>query len=224
MTSVTATRYVVLLGAPGAGKGTQAAVLSKALGLPHLASGDVFRSVRQEDSELAATVRSYYDKGLLIPDAVTIKIMLAVLSRDEYAAGVMLDGFPRTLDQAKALDQQLEKSGRSITRVLHLRVPTEELVRRISGRLLCRNCDAVYHERTHPPKQAGVCDRCGGSLYQRVDDTAETARTRLETYFRETEPLVDYYRGKGTLCDVDGLQSVEAVGLELQRCLAEKGS
>jgi len=223
VTSVTATRYVVLLGGPGAGKGTQAINLTKRLGLPHLASGDVFRSIRQEDSELGALVRSYYDKGLLVPDDVTIRMILAALSGDGYAAGAMLDGFPRTLDQARALDDQLVASGRAITRVLYLRVPPEELVHRISGRLLCRGCDAVYHERNNPPLTAGRCDRCGGELYQRVDDSAETARTRLDAYFRDTEPLVAYYRKQGKLCEVDGQQGVEAVRRELERCMSEEG-
>jgi len=214
---------VVLLGGPGAGKGTQATSLTKSLGLPHLASGDVFRSVRQEDSELGALVRSYYDRGLLVPDDVTIRMILAALSADRYVAGAMLDGFPRTLDQARALDEQLEASGRAIGRVLYLRVPAEELVRRMSGRLLCRGCDAVYHERNNPPREAGRCDRCGGELYQRVDDSEEAARTRLETYFRDTEPLVAYYREQGKLCEVDGQQSVGAVGRELERCVSEEG-
>jgi adenylate kinase len=223
VTSATATRYIVLLGGPGAGKGTQAAALTKSLGLPHPASGDIFRSVRQEDSELGAMVRSYYDKGLLVPDEATIAIILAVLSRADYASGAMLDGFPRTLEQAKTLDRQLEASGKAIARVLYLHVPPEELIRRISGRLLCRNCDAVYHERNSPPRRPGVCDRCGGELYQRVDDTLETARTRLERYFHDTEPLVSYYRLQGNLCEVDGTQSVEAVERELQHCVIEKG-
>jgi adenylate kinase len=223
VTSVATARYVILLGGPGAGKGTQALTLTRTLGLPHMASGDVFRSVRQEDSELDALVRSYYDKGLLIPDDVTIRIILSVLARDEYGAGAMLDGFPRTLDQARALDESLAASGKSIAKVLYIRVPAEELVKRISGRLLCRGCSAVYHERNTPPRKAGVCDACGGELYQRVDDSAETARTRLDAYFRDTEPLVDYYRRQGRLCEVDGLQSVEAVGQDLQRCMTEEG-
>jgi adenylate kinase len=222
VTSVTATRYLVLLGAPGAGKGTQAAALTKQIGLPHVASGDVFRTVRQEESELGALVRSYYDKGLLVPDEVTIRVMLSVLSRDAYVAGAMLDGFPRTIDQARALDDDPTHSGKSVWRVVYMRVAPEELVRRISGRWLCRGCNAVYHELNSPPRTAGVCDSCGGELYQRVDDTAETARTRLQTFFAETEPLVEYYRGQGKLCEVDGGQSVEVVADAIYACV-EKG-
>ena len=223
MTGAGTSRYLVLLGAPGAGKGTQALFLTEALGLPHMASGDVFRAVRSEDSELGALVRSYYDQGLLIPDEVAIRIILSVLERQEYAAGAMLDGFPRTLDQARALDAALAQQGRSITKVLYIRVPADELIPRISGRLLCRGCSAVYHQRTMPPRVQGVCDICGGELYQRVDDTEETARTRLRAFFEETEPLVDYYREQDRLCEVNGSQSVEAVGRDLQACMAEEG-
>jgi adenylate kinase len=219
LTSTTATRYLILLGAPGAGKGTQAGVLSKALDLPHMASGDVFRAVRQEQSELGELVRSYYDKGLLVPDEVTIRVILSVLSRDEYARGAMLDGFPRTIEQARALDAELQESGRSIWKVVYLDVATEELARRLSGRWLCRGCPAVYHEINNPPKNAGVCDNCGGELYQRVDDTAETVRTRLMTFVRETEPLVDYYEKQGKLCRVNGEQPMDAVTRGIEACV-----
>lgn len=221
MTSATTTRYLILLGAPGAGKGTQASSLTDALHLPHVASGDVFRAARQEDSELGELVRSYYDNGLLIPDEVTIRIMLAVLSRDAYAAGAMLDGFPRTLDQAAALDENLAASGRSVWKVVYINVAPEELVKRISGRWLCRGCSAVYHDQNHPPRTPGVCDVCGGALYQRVDDTAETARTRLGAFFKDTEPLVAYYRSQGKLCEVNGEQGVEAVTRDIEACVRE---
>jgi adenylate kinase len=219
LTSVTATRYLILLGAPGAGKGTQAGVLSKALDLPHMASGDVFRAVRQEQSDLGELVRSYYDKGLLVPDEVTIRVILSVLSRDEYARGAMLDGFPRTIDQAQALDAELRGSGRSIWRVAYLEVATEELMRRLSGRWLCRGCSSVYHEINNPPRKAGTCDNCGGELYQRVDDSAETVRTRLATFMRETEPLVNYYEAQGKLCRVNGDQPVDAVTRSIEACV-----
>ncbi len=221
MTSTTSTRYIVLLGAPGAGKGTQALVLTSVLGLPHVASGDVFRAVRQEASSLGDLVRSYYDKGLLIPDEVTIQIMLSVLGRDAYEAGAMLDGFPRTLEQARALDADLASSGRAVWKAIYIKVDPEELIRRISGRWLCRGCSAVYHERNHPPRTPGVCDVCGSELYQRVDDTEETARTRLAAFFKETEPLVEYYRSQGKLCEVDGEQDVVAVTHAIETCVGE---
>lgn len=219
MTSTTATRYLILLGAPGAGKGTQAAALGQALSLPHVASGDVFRAVRKEDSELGELVRSYYDKGLLVPNEVTIRVMLSVLSHDEYASGAMLDGFPRTIDQAQALDSELQRLGREVWRVVYIQVPEEELVRRIAGRWLCRGCSSVYHEINSPPRKPGVCDNCSSELYQRVDDTAETVRTRLATFFSETEPLVDYYQSQGKLCVVQGEQPVSAVTRSIEACV-----
>ena len=219
MTSATATRYLILLGAPGAGKGTQAGVLARDLALPHVASGDVFRTVRKEESDLGELVRSYYDKGLLVPDDVTIRVMLSVLSRDEYTRGAMLDGFPRTIEQARALDSELEQSGKEVWRVVYIQVAEEELVRRIAGRWLCRNCGSVYHEINRPPQKPRVCDDCGGELYQRVDDAAETVRTRLATFFRETEPLVEYYRTRGKLCVVKGEQPVSAVTSSIEACV-----
>jgi len=163
-TASTQTRYVILLGGPGAGKGTQAQTLVDATGIAHLASGDVFRAVRQEDSELGELVRSYYDKGLLVPDDVTIRLILDVLGRERYRTGAMLDGFPRTLDQARALDQALAGQGEAIWKVLYIKVAPDILLGRISGRLLCRTCDAVYHEQFNPPALPGVCDVDGGAL------------------------------------------------------------
>lgn len=210
--------YVLLLGAPGAGKGTQAEQIVRDLKLAHVASGDVMRAMRLEQSELAELVRSYYDKGLLVPDDVVIRAMLARL---EGVDGALLDGFPRTLEQAKALDSALDAKGQHIDKVVYINVPSEELVGRLAGRWICRNDGGhVFHERNRPPKTAGVCDSCGGELYQRPDDTVETAKRRLEEYFNLTAPLIDYYRAQGKLCEVNGLQSVEDVGRELMGCLA----
>jgi adenylate kinase len=207
----------LLLGAPGAGKGTQAETLVRELNLKHVASGDVLRAIRVEESELGALVRSYYDKGLLVPDDVVIQVMLAKL---EGASGALLDGFPRTLEQAKALDGALAAKGDTIGKVAYINVPTEELTGRLAGRWICRNDGGhVFHERNRPPKQAGVCDLCGGELYQRPDDTVETAQRRLEEYFKLTAPLINYYRGQGKLCEINGLQSVDAVGRDLLGCL-----
>jgi adenylate kinase len=209
--------YVLLLGAPGAGKGTQAARIVDAFHLTHVASGDVLRAIRQEDSELGALVRSYYDKGLLVPDDVVIRVML---SRLDGLEGALLDGFPRTLEQAKALDAALAAKGRRIDKVIYINVPTDELIGRLAGRWICRNDGAhVFHERNRPPRVPGVCDICGGELYQRPDDTVETAQRRLEEYFKLTAPLIEYYRAQGKLCEVNGQQDIEAVGRDLMRCL-----
>lgn len=209
--------YVLLLGAPGAGKGTQAETLVRELGLAHIASGDVMRAIRQEDSELGALVRSYYDRGLLVPDEVVIRVMLARLDGTSEA---LLDGFPRTLEQARALDAALAAKGQHIARVVYINVPPEELIGRLAGRWICRTDGAhVFHERNRPPQTPGRCDVCGGELYQRPDDTVETAQRRLEEYFKLTAPLIDYYRAQGKLCEVNGLQSIEAVSRDLLACL-----
>lgn len=209
--------YVLLLGAPGAGKGTQAETLVRDLGLAHVASGDVMRAIRQEDSDLGLLVRSYYDKGLLVPDDVVIRVMLARL---DGASGALLDGFPRTEEQAKALDAALAAKGQGIDKVVYINVAPAELIGRLSGRWICRNDGGhVYHERNRPPKQPGICDICGGVLYQRPDDTVETAQRRLDEYFKLTAPLIDYYRAQGKLCEVNGQQGFDAVGRDLMGCL-----
>ena len=210
--------YVLLLGAPGAGKGTQAERIVREKGLSHIASGDVMRAIRRESSDLGETVRSYYDKGLLVPDDVVIRVMLARLAG---FSGALLDGFPRTLEQARALDAALKDKGQAIDRVIYINVEPAELIGRLSGRWICRNDGGhVYHERNKPPKVAGVCDVCGGELYQRPDDTVETAERRLDEYFKLTAPLIEYYRAQDKLCEVNGQQSMEAVGQELMTCLA----
>ena len=209
--------YVLLLGAPGAGKGTQAEALVRELGLAHVASGDVMRAMRQEESELGRHVRSYYDQGLLVPDEVVNQVMLVRLNSVRAA---LLDGFPRTLAQAQVLDEALAAEGQQIDKVIYINVPPEELIGRLAGRWICRNDGAhVYHERNLPPKVPGVCDVCGAELYQRPDDTVETARRRLDEYFKLTAPLIDYYRAQRKLCEVNGQQDVDAVRRELMACL-----
>lgn len=212
--------YAILLGAPGAGKGTQAETLTRETGLPQIASGDLFRAIRTQDTEVAAQVRSFYDKGLLVPDDVTIRMFLERLTEPDAAHGAVLDGFPRTLEQAQALDAALDAQGKSIAAVLYIRVSEPELIKRLAGRWICRNNGLhVYHTISRPPKVPGVCDECGGELYQRADDTAETARERLQVFFQQTLPLVDYYKQQNKLADVNGEQLPEAVGRELVSAL-----
>lgn len=203
--------YIVLLGAPGAGKGTQAMEVSQKLGLVHVASGDLFREVREGDTDLGRLVKSYYDKGELVPDEVTIQMILDRLARPDCGKGCLLDGFPRTLQQAEALDQALRKQHKQVDKVVSLQVSEADLLRRLSGRWLCRKCGAPYHSVYAPPKQAGVCDACGGELYQRPDDTEATAKNRLGVYKRQTAPLIEYYTGQSKLTEVDGEKPVEAV-------------
>ncbi|OGO00077.1 MAG: adenylate kinase, partial [Chloroflexi bacterium RBG_13_52_14] len=174
---------VILLGAPGAGKGTQAVTLSKKLGLVHIATGDLFRKEQESGSELGKTAKSYMEKGQLVPDEITVKMLLGRISAPDCAKGFILDGFPRTLEQAKALGKALAAQKQSIDMVLYIKVSNKELLRRLSGRWICRDCQAPYNIVEKPPKTKGKCDTCGGELYQRADDTEETARKRLDVYF-----------------------------------------
>lgn len=201
----------ILLGAPGAGKGTQAVELAKRLGVVHIASGDLFRQEQNSGSELGKIARSYMEKGLLVPDEVTVKMVLGRIAAPDCAKGFLLDGFPRTLEQAKALDQALAKEGKSIDLVLYIKVANKELLRRLSGRWICRKCQAPYNLVEMAPKVAGKCDRCGGELYQRADDTEETARKRLDVYFVQTTPLIEHYTRAGKLEEVDGEKTIERV-------------
>lgn len=217
--------YLVLLGPPGAGKGTQAERLEKELGLPHVASGDLFREHLGKETELGLLAKTYMDRGDLVPDDVTIAMVRERLQRPDCEQGAILDGFPRTQAQAAGLDDMLADMGRALDGVLYLAVPDEELVRRLSGRWICRQCQTPYHTLFSPPTQAGVCDACGGELYQRDDDKPETVRARLRVYHQQTAPLIDYYRQAGLLVEVDGsgdIESVAAALLEIACALAEK--
>jgi len=184
-----------------------------------VASGDLIRAVREGDTELGRLVKSYYDRGALVPDDVTIRMVLDRLSNPDSAKGVLLDGFPRTLDQARALDEALSKEGKGIDRVLYIKVSEDELLSRLGGRWLCRNCGAPYHVVSAPPKAVGVCDRCNGPLYQRADDTVETAKNRLVVYFDQTAPLIGYYTERNKLREVNGEQAMDAVEREVLAAL-----
>jgi adenylate kinase len=207
--------YVILLGAPGAGKGTQAVNISQRVELAHIASGDLFRQEQARGSELGNMAKSYMEKGQLVPDEVTVKMILGRISAPDCAKGILLDGFPRTLEQAKALDEALAKENKGIDLVLYIKVSDEELLRRLSGRWICRDCQAPYNIVEAPPKVAGKCDQCGGELYQRADDTEETARKRLGVYFSQTMPLIEYYTKAEKLVESNGEQSIEEVGKDL---------
>ena len=213
---------VILLGAPGAGKGTQAVTMSKKLGLVHIATGDLFRKEQESGSDLGKIAKSYMEKGQLVPDDITVKMLLGRIASPDCVKGVILDGFPRTLEQAKALDKALAAEGRGIDKVLYIKVSTKELLRRLSGRWICRNCQAPYNIVELPPKVAGKCDHCGGELYQRADDTEETAKKRLDVYFTQTMPLIKYYTEVGKLVEVDGEKGVEPVGRDLISAIRSK--
>ncbi|MEE9203159.1 MAG: adenylate kinase [Dehalococcoidia bacterium] len=211
---------LVLLGPPGSGKGTQAEFLVQRLGLAHLASGDLQRRAVEAGTELGRKAESYMKQGVLVPDEVVIGLILEAL---EGKSGFIVDGFPRTLEQAQALEAALAQRGQAIDRVIYINVPEEELVRRLSGRWTCRRCQAPYNLDTSPPRQEGRCDRCGGELYQRPDDQPQTVRKRLEVYTAQTAPLVDHYRRCGNLAEVDGMGGVDGVTRSVLKAVGGEG-
>ncbi len=202
---------MVLLGAPGAGKGTQASAMQQRWGLVHVASGDLLRDNVKNDTELGRKAKPYMEAGELVPDDLILDMMEERLARPDAQSGFVLDGFPRTLAQAEALDARLETMGQRLDAVIYLRVSEEEILRRLSGRLICPQCHAVYHADTMPPKRPGVCDRCGTALVQRSDEDPEVVRKRLQVYEEQTAPLVEYYRSRGLLHEVDGAIGVDRV-------------
>ncbi|MFQ5945363.1 MAG: adenylate kinase [Anaerolineae bacterium] len=201
----------MLLGPPGAGKGTQASRLAERLGLLHLSTGDLFREAIATGSDLGRQVEAILDRGELVPDKVTVGMVRERMELPDAADGVVLDGFPRTVSQAEALEELLSDRAQRLDGVLYIQVGEEELIRRLSGRRICRNCGTNYHVQFRPPRQEGVCDICGGVLYQREDDRPETVRHRIQVYLEATSPLIEYYRRRGLLREIDGEGEIEAV-------------
>jgi adenylate kinase len=211
--------YVILLGLPGAGKGTQAALLQEATGLPHITTGELFRENIRLGTDLGKKAQPYVESGRLVPDEITIGMLLDRIAQPDCDDGCMLDGYPRNVEQARALDEALAKSEKRIDRAINIRVSTDELVRRLAGRWSCPKCGAVYHETNQPPKTSGVCDNCGSQLYQREDDKPEVVRTRLEVNLKNLESLLDHYRAQGKLCEADGEAGVDEVTRAVRGCL-----
>jgi len=203
--------YLLLMGPPGAGKGTQAAKLVERYDIPHVSTGDIFRGALQERTPLGLEARRYMDVGALVPDQVTVGITRERLAKSDCIGGFILDGFPRTLQQAHALDQMLAKMGIRLNRVVNIVVSDQELIPRLTGRRICQSCGATYHMEFRPPAQLGICDRCGGELYQRADDHEETVRERLEVYRLQTQPLIQYYQERDLYIEINGEQSTESV-------------
>jgi adenylate kinase len=216
-------RYIVLLGPPGAGKGTQAQVVSKKLGLPHISSGDIFRENLKNQTELGKLAKGYIDRGELVPDDVTIAMIRERLARSDCQSGALLDGFPRTPAQAKALSGMLAETGSKVNLVPYISVAEQVLIDRLTGRWTCRAQGHVFHTRFNPPAQEGVCDFDGSELYQREDDQAETVTRRIRVYFEQTTPLIDYYRRHGVLAEIDGTQSIEQVSSDLMAAISVSG-
>lgn len=207
--------YLVLLGPPGAGKGTQAQIVSKNLGLPHISSGDIFRENLKNKTELGTQAEGFMNRGALVPDDLTIAMIRERLSRPDCAAGALLDGFPRTPSQAEALDAMLRDFDGQVEAVPYIKVDEKELVERLGGRWTCVAKGHVFHEKYNPPREPGICDYDGSVLYQREDDKPETVINRIRVYFEQTEPLIGYYRQRGLLLEVDGAQPIDDVSKEL---------
>lgn len=202
---------LVLMGLPGAGKGTQAEMIVEKYGIPHISTGDMFRAAIKEGTPLGKQAKAYMDAGDLVPDEVTNGIVRERLSKQDCMSGFLLDGFPRTVPQAEALDEMLKEMNRPIDYVIHISVEREKLMERLTGRRICRNCGATYHMVFNPPARPGVCDKCGGELYQREDDNEATVGNRLEVNIAQQEPLLSYYENKGVLKTIDGNRKIEEV-------------
>ncbi len=211
--------FIIMLGAPGAGKGTQARLLTETLGLPQISSGDIFRENLKNQTPLGLLAKTYMDSGALVPDDVTINMVMERLSRPDCANGAILDGFPRTLAQADALDKALATVGAQVSKVPLLEVSDEAVINRLAGRRVCRNCQAMYQLEFNPPQVAGKCDKCGGELYRRADDEPDTVRNRLFVYYKQTAPLVGYYFAHGVLLSLNGDREIEAVQADLLAAL-----
>jgi len=208
-------KFYVLLGPPGAGKGTQAQIISEQCGMPHISSGNIFRENLQNETELGRKAKTFMEKGELVPDDITIGMVEDRLGQEDCQNGALLDGFPRTPKQAEALDAFLQSKGSGIEKVPYINVDEAELVERLSNRWTCRAEGHVFHSKYKPPKQAGLCDHDGSELYQREDDKRETVEQRIKVYFNQTAPLISYYRDKGILAEINGSQSIEGVTKEL---------
>ena len=211
---------VILMGAPGAGKGTQAAEMVKKYNIPQIATGDMFRAAVKEGTELGKKAEACMKSGALVPDEVTIGIVKERLAKADCAKGFILDGFPRTVEQADALEKILREMGKSVTAAINIHVPFEELVERSAGRRICKSCGATYHVKFKPSAKGNTCDNCGGELYQRADDNEETLKKRLSVYEESTRPLIEYYKKAGKYTEIDGRQPIGKVTEELVKVLS----
>ncbi|MCI9045086.1 MAG: adenylate kinase [Peptococcaceae bacterium] len=212
---------IVLMGPPGAGKGTQADVMARNLFVPHISTGDIFRANIKAGTELGQLANQYISKGDLVPDEVTLAMIKDRLAEDDCAKGFILDGLPRTIGQADALEAILAEQGKQLDKVVNIDVPEELLIARLCGRRVCRNCSQTYHLENNPPTEAGRCDECGGELYQRADDSEETIKNRLEVYRAQSEPLIAYYEQKGLLLSINGNQTINNVLMDIGKGLGQ---
>jgi len=211
---------IVLMGAPGAGKGTQADMVHERLGLPHVASGDLFRENVRNETELGKQVKAILNKGDLVPDSITIAVIRQRMSKPDCARGIILDGFPRTITQAAALDALFAERGEQLNRVIYIKVANEKLIERLAGRWFCSVCQTSYHVVYNPPRTKGICDKDGGELIQRPDDRPETVTNRLRRYLEETTPLISHYAERGLLSEINGEQDIEKAHADIRLVLA----
>ena len=212
---------IVLLGPPGAGKGTQAELIVKKYGIPQISTGDIFRANIKNGTELGKKAQEYMNKGELVPDELVVDLVKDRLGQDDCKEGFMLDGFPRTVFQAEELDKIMEEKGLSINSVLNIDVQAEKLIDRIAGRRVCKACGATYNVNTKPTAQEGVCDACGGEVYQRADDNRDTVENRINVYFSQTAPLIEYYANAGNIATIDGDQAMDSVFADIAKVLGE---
>lgn len=210
---------IIMLGAPGAGKGTQAKQIAEKYAIPHISTGDIFRANIKEGTELGKKAKSFMDQGLLVPDELTVELVADRIVKDDCKNGFVLDGFPRTIPQAQALDETLVKMGEKIDYAIDVDVPDENIVKRMGGRRVCLNCGATYHVVSLPTKEEGICDTCGKEVVLRDDDAPETVQKRLSVYHEQTQPLIDYYQKQGILKSVDGTRPMEEVFADIVRIL-----
>jgi adenylate kinase len=213
---------IILIGPPGAGKGTQAKRLRDNLGLPSIASGDIFRDMQREDTPLAHEVRAYMDRGEYVPDELTIEVVLKRLNQPDAREGFLLDGFPRTEPQAQALDHALEEWGRAVDLALYITAPVALLEERLQGRIICPQCHTIYNLKTNPPKHDMICDVCGHHLERRSDERVDVIPARLRVYMEQTKPVIDYYRARGILDEIDGARSMEEVNASVDAVIARR--
>ncbi len=212
---------LVLMGLPGAGKGTQAEKIVEKYQIPHISTGDMFRQAIKDETKLGLEAKTYMDKGELVPDEVTVGIVRERLSKADCEKGFLLDGFPRTVPQAESLEQILDSLGKKLDYVINIDVEQSVLMERLTGRRICKSCGSTYHLVFNPPKQAGICDKCGGELYQRADDNADTVQNRLEVNTRQMQPLLDFYAEKGYLKNINGLQEIAKVFEDIEQLFAK---
>ena len=210
---------IIMLGAPGAGKGTQAKMIAAKYGIPHVSTGDIFRANIKNGTELGKKAKTYMDAGQLVPDSLTVDLLIDRISQDDCANGYVLDGFPRTIPQAQCLEEALSARGESVDYAINVEVPDSNIVNRMGGRRACVTCGATYHIVHIPPKKEGICDKCGSELILRDDDKPETVQNRLKVYHEQTQPLIDFYSKKGVLKEVDGTQDMNAVFEDIVKIL-----